>query len=94
MKTRFLLILVWPFVLLFELIVQIWFLVSLIFNIDRAIKIILGYDRLGNIAMGQGNETISSWTGRHNSWLEPIINWIFKVLTGEDNHCDKHLEVK
>jgi hypothetical protein len=92
MKARLLLLLLWPLILLFDCVVQVWFGVCLIFNVPRATAIALGYDRLGNVAMNQGNETLSSWAGRNNSWLEPVIDWIFKILTGEKNHCDNNRE--
>jgi hypothetical protein len=79
-------------ILVIELAVHFWFVVSLLFNTERALAIVLAYDRLGNVAMGQGNETVSSWAGRRNSWLEKPINFLFKILTGETNHCDSHLE--
>ena len=92
MKKRAVLFIFWIIILLLNVVIQLWMTCSLIFNVERATTIALGYDRLGNAAMGQGNETISSWAGRKNSWMEPWINKLFKVLTGEVNHCDNNLE--
>ena len=73
--------------------VMSWMFISIFFNPQRALEIAIAYDRLGNAAMGQGgNETISSWAGRNNHWLEKPINWVFKILTGEDNPCDRWKE--
>lgn len=92
MKPRLVLLLFWLIIVPLELAVQLWFGICLVFNTGRATAIVLGYDRLGNIAMGQGNETISSWAGRHNSWLEPIINKLFELLGQGKNHCDNNIE--
>lgn len=65
---------------------------SIITGSQRAVEISLGYDRLGNASMGRGNETISSWVGKRNSWQERFINKLFNILTGEVNHCDNNRE--
>lgn len=82
----------WCIILVLEIAVQFWFFVSVIFNPVRAKAIVLAYDRLGNIAMGQGNETVSSWAGRKNSWLEPGINKLFEWLGAGKEHCDVSIE--
>ena len=93
MKLRMVLLLFWMIIVPLELLIQFWFGICWLFNTDRATAIVLGYDRLGNVAMGQGNETISSWAGKRNSWLEPIINKLFEWLGEGKNHCDRNLEV-
>jgi hypothetical protein len=90
MKTRISLILFWFIIAILEIGVKLFFIYCWFFNVDRAVQIVLGYDRVGNVAMGQGNETVSSWAGRHNSWLEPHINKLFFWLNGEHNHCDNN----
>lgn len=92
MNTRLVLIIFWFLILILNVVAQLWMLVSIVTGSPRATSIALGYDRLGNVVMGQGNETISSWAGRRNSWMEPYINKMFKILTGEDNHCDRNRE--
>jgi hypothetical protein len=92
MKLRFVLCLFWIIIAVCNAAVMFWMAVCIMFNIDRATQIALGYDRVGNVAMGRGWETISSWAGRNNDWLERPINWLFKVLTGEENHCDRWKE--
>lgn len=82
----------WFIILGLNVAAMIWFAVCIMFNPTRATQIALGYDRVGNAAMGQGNETISSWAGRHSSWMERPINWLFKALTGEENHCNHSRE--
>ena len=93
MKTRLVLIFFWFVILAANVLIQMWFTLSIVFSVKRATAIAMGYDRLGNAAMGQGNETISSWAGRHGGWQERFINWLFRLLTGEENHCDKYREV-
>lgn len=93
MKTRFVLILAWLLIVLLNSIVWLYLFVTILFNIDRAISITIAYDRLGNTVMGQGDkETISSWSGKKNSWQEEFVNWLFFHLTGEVNHCGNNRE--
>lgn len=87
MTKRLGLLLFWIIILFFEFIVHTYLAFCIIFNTNRATEIILAYDRVGNVAMGQGNETVSSWAGRHNSWLEKYINFLFELM-GQKNHCD------
>jgi hypothetical protein len=70
---------------------QFWLLGSIIAGSPRATTICEGYDRVGNILMGQGNETISSYYGKKGGWQEKFINWLFLKLTGEANHCKNHI---
>jgi hypothetical protein len=72
-------------------IIQLWMLGSIIMGSKRALDIAVGYDRIGNIAMGQGNEKISSYYGRKHGWQERFIDWLFKTLTGEVGHCANSL---
>jgi hypothetical protein len=92
MKTKLTLILFWFVVVTLEVLIHLWFLASIVFSTKRATAIILGYDRLGNIAMGQGNETISSNAGRLNRWYEPIIDKLFEWLGDGKNHCKNNIE--
>jgi hypothetical protein len=92
MKVRLSLILFWIIIAALEILVKLFFIYCWFFNVDRAVQIVLGYDRVGNVAMGQGNETISSWAGRRNSWLEPHINKMFEWLGEGKGHCDNNLE--
>jgi hypothetical protein len=62
------------------------------FNPSRGAEITLGFDRLWNVAMGQGNETVSSWEGRRNGPLEKPINWLFSKLGLGENHCDNNID--
>ena len=94
MKQRLVLIFFWLVIALLSGVILFWMAVAILFNINRATVIALAYDRLGNVAMGQGNETISSWAGKRNSWLEKPINFLFKILTGEVNHCDNSKEAQ
>lgn len=82
----------WWIILGLNVAAMIWFGVCIVFNPARATQIALGYDRVGNAAIGQGNETISSWAGRHNDWLEKPINKLFEWLGAGPNHCDRSLE--
>lgn len=94
MRIRLVLMLAWLVIGLLNGTVWFWMGISILFNTTRAVSIAVAYDRLGNAAMGQGDqETISSWSGRKNGWQERFINWIFLHLTGEENHCDKYREV-
>lgn len=92
MKLRFALIFFWLIIIVSEIIVNIFTLWCILFNTKRAVEIELAFDRVGNSAMGQGNETISSWAGRHNSWMEPYINKLFEWLGEGPNHCDNNIE--
>lgn len=92
MKQRLALTFFWFVIALFNVAVLFWMGVAIVFNLKRATDIAIGYDRLANTAMGQGHETISSWAGKRNGWEEKAINWLFKTLTGEENHCDNHRE--
>ncbi len=92
MKVRLVLLFFWFVILAVNVAIQFWMLVSICFNVKRAVAIAIAYDRLGNAAMGQGYETISSYAGKKNGWQEKFINWLFFVLTGERNHCDRNRE--
>lgn len=92
MKLRFALILFWIIIAVANAAVMFWMAVSILFNTDRAIQIAVAYDRVGNVAMGQGYETLSSYYGKKNNTMEKFINWLFFVLTGEKNHCDNWRE--
>jgi hypothetical protein len=92
MRQRFALILFWFLIWGTNKVVQVWFAWCIIFNTKRATEIALAYDRVGNVSMGQGHETISSWSGRKNGWMEPYINKMFEWLGEGPNHCDTNLE--
>lgn len=93
MKLRLALVFFWFAIAFFNGIVMLYMAFCILFNTDRATKISVAYDRVGNAAMGNNStETISSWAGRTNHWMEKPINYLFKILTGEDNHCDKWLD--
>lgn len=94
MRTRLVLLFFWFAIAVLNCAVWIWMGVSILFNTKRAIDIAIAYDRLANISMGQGDETISSWSGKKNSWQEEFINWLFFQLTGEVNHCDANRELR
>ena len=72
--------------------VNLYYLWCIAFVPKRGAEIVLGIDRLWNVAMGQGNETVSSWEGRHIGPLEKPINWLFSRLVIGDNHCDNNLD--
>ena len=80
------------FVLFVGIVTTVWYAWCCIFNTGRALAILLAVDRLGNVAMGQGNETISSWEGRRNGPLEKPINWLFSKLGLGEDHCDNNRE--
>ena len=92
MKIRLALIIALIAIWVCDTIVQMWTVWCIVFNPKRATEIVLAYDRVGNVAMGQGNETISSWAGRHNSWMERPINLMFEWLGAGKNHCDRSVE--
>lgn len=92
MKQRLVLTFFWFTIALFNIAVMFWMAASIMFSVKRATAIAIAYDRLGSAAMGNGQETISSWAGKKNSWQEQFINWLFKTLTGEENHCDNNRE--
>ena len=94
MKRKAVLLFFWFIILLTNCVIQLWMLIEIVFNTDRAVSMAIAYDRLGNAAMGQGDkETISSWSGRKDSWQEKVIDKLFNILTGEVNHCDNNREV-
>lgn len=93
MKTRLVLLLAWLIIFPLSLLVWVYMGVGILFNVERATSIALGWDRLGNASLGQGDmQTISSWSGRHGGWQERFIDWIFFNMTGEVNHCDNNIE--
>lgn len=95
MKLKGLLILVWLVLLILQPVLLCWMLIMIALNTKRALSMVLAYDRLGNAAFGQGDrETISSWSGRKGGWREQAIDWLFRHLTGELNHCDNHREIQ
>jgi hypothetical protein len=94
MKQRLVLLFFWFVILLTNIVIQVWMLASIITGSNRAMEIALAYDRLGNAAMGRGNETISSWCGKRNGWQERFINKLFEWMGAGTNHCDNSREVQ
>lgn len=59
------------------------------------LNILVGLDQsIGTLFGIDADETISSYIGRKHpgDWQERVINWIFKTLTGEEDHCKNSIE--
>ena len=66
-----------------------------------ALNVLVGIDQTWNAALGgDPDETISSRVGKaslRGEWFaqqiaEPVIDWLFLVLTGQTGHCRSCIE--